>query len=138
MLQTVKAELGNQRTKPLCSKGDNTACFKSVNRVRAVMKREFLEEKAARGGLSSAGLNFSGRNPNSNDLRSDGVIMGEANSNHSISDALSSRRHSKQPDRSRDLRDVLTSRAGSSTATPSQTYRAENDPELKARLAQVV
>lgn len=84
------------RAKPVCSKGDNRACFKSVSRVRAALKREYLEEHATRAALTSAGP-ISPRTLNSADLHSDGVIAGEINSHNSNSDvnAFTSRRYSK-------------------------------------------
>ena len=44
MLKTVRAERCNLATAPICSKGDTTSCYKSVSRIKAVVKKDFLRE----------------------------------------------------------------------------------------------
>ena len=75
MLQTVKAERANLTTAPLCSKGDNTTCFKSVKRVEAAITKDYLLEKA-RAHMSS-GASRVLTSLNSEDLMADGVFEDE-------------------------------------------------------------
>ena len=72
MLQTVKAERANLSTAPICSKGDNTHCYKSVQRVQAVMKKDYMREKS-RLHLSSGDTRILST-LGSDDLKSDGVM----------------------------------------------------------------
>ena len=75
MLQTVKAERTSLTSAPLCSKGDNNTCFKSVKRVEAAITKEYLLEKA-RMRLNSAD-NRMVTLMNSEDLQADGVFEDE-------------------------------------------------------------
>ena len=78
MLQTVRAERATLSTAPLCTKGDTKNCYSSVKRVKAVIKRDYMEMKerqnvAIRAKISSRGTNV-GSAIGSDDLRSDGVL----------------------------------------------------------------
>lgn len=76
MLQTIRAERSNLATAPICSKGDNTACFKSVKRVEAQITRDYLQQKA-RQKLGSADTRGMMNSMNSEDLHADGVFEDE-------------------------------------------------------------
>ena len=60
---------------PLCSKGDNKTCFKSLKRVEAVITKDYLLEKA-RIPLGSAETQPLS-SMNSEDLQADGVFGDE-------------------------------------------------------------
>lgn len=75
MLQTVKAERSNLTTAPICSKGDNSQCFMSVKRVKAVITKDYLLEKA-RVNLGSADTRVVS-SMQSEDLQADGVYEDE-------------------------------------------------------------
>lgn len=74
MLQTVKAERTNLTSAPICSKGDNKNCYNSVNRVKAVIMKDFIQEREIESQISPIDDKRVLSSLHSEDLYADGVI----------------------------------------------------------------